>query len=78
MPDTLRAEQSVFDATGGLHAAGLFTADGAVLAVREDIGRHNYELTYERVSDRPGPALFLPKRRHGVRAVVPARPTLEI
>ncbi|AVH24784.1 formate dehydrogenase accessory sulfurtransferase FdhD [Nocardia cyriacigeorgica] len=41
MPDTLRAEQSVFDATGGLHAAGLFTADGAVLAVREDIGRHN-------------------------------------
>ncbi|TLG12387.1 formate dehydrogenase accessory sulfurtransferase FdhD [Nocardia cyriacigeorgica] len=41
LPDTLRAEQSVFDATGGLHAAGLFTADGAVLAVREDIGRHN-------------------------------------
>lgn len=41
LPDTLRAEQSVFDATGGLHAAGLFTADGAMLAVREDIGRHN-------------------------------------
>ncbi|MEV0250987.1 formate dehydrogenase accessory sulfurtransferase FdhD [Nocardia sp. NPDC050712] len=41
MPGTLRAEQAVFDATGGLHAAGLFTADGAVLAVREDIGRHN-------------------------------------
>ncbi|MEU7765520.1 formate dehydrogenase accessory sulfurtransferase FdhD [Nocardia sp. NPDC049190] len=41
MPDTLRGRQSVFDATGGIHAAGLFTADGAALAVREDIGRHN-------------------------------------
>ncbi|WP_327113672.1 formate dehydrogenase accessory sulfurtransferase FdhD [Nocardia sp. NBC_01730] len=41
MPDTLRGRQSVFDATGGLHAAGLFTVDGVALAVREDIGRHN-------------------------------------
>lgn len=41
MPETLRSRQSVFDATGGLHAAGLFTAEGTVLAVREDIGRHN-------------------------------------
>ncbi|MEV0294006.1 formate dehydrogenase accessory sulfurtransferase FdhD [Nocardia sp. NPDC050710] len=41
MPETLRARQSVFEATGGLHAAGLFTADGTALAVREDIGRHN-------------------------------------
>ncbi|MEU7632273.1 formate dehydrogenase accessory sulfurtransferase FdhD [Nocardia sp. NPDC049220] len=41
MPDTLRGRQSVFDATGGIHAAGLFTADGAALTVREDIGRHN-------------------------------------
>ncbi|MGW1742207.1 formate dehydrogenase accessory sulfurtransferase FdhD [Nocardia sp. NPDC001965] len=41
LPDRLRSHQSVFDATGGLHAAGLFTAAGEVLAVREDIGRHN-------------------------------------
>ncbi|MFI6368232.1 formate dehydrogenase accessory sulfurtransferase FdhD [Nocardia sp. NPDC050630] len=41
MPDQLRTHQRVFDATGGLHAAGLFTPDGTALAVREDIGRHN-------------------------------------
>ncbi|MFE9323903.1 formate dehydrogenase accessory sulfurtransferase FdhD [Nocardia sp. NPDC052278] len=41
MPDQLRIRQTVFDATGGLHAAGLFTTDGTALAVREDIGRHN-------------------------------------
>ncbi|GAB3167919.1 formate dehydrogenase accessory sulfurtransferase FdhD [Myceligenerans halotolerans] len=41
LPELLRARQRAFDRTGGLHAAGLFTADGDVLYVREDVGRHN-------------------------------------
>ena len=39
--DILRSGQGVFDRTGGLHAAGLFSATGNVLCVREDVGRHN-------------------------------------
>ena len=41
LPDTLRNAQEIFGATGGLHGAGLFSADGELVMAREDVGRHN-------------------------------------
>jgi FdhD protein len=41
LPDRLRGAQAAFEATGGLHATGLFSGDGELLCVREDVGRHN-------------------------------------
>jgi FdhD protein len=41
LPDRLRQQQRIFDKTGGLHGAGLFDTNGEMIAVREDIGRHN-------------------------------------
>jgi FdhD protein len=41
LPDRLREAQPAFDATGGIHATGLFDATGSLLCLREDVGRHN-------------------------------------
>ena len=41
LPDRLRDGQAAFEATGGLHATGLFSPSGDLLAIREDVGRHN-------------------------------------
>ena len=41
LPDTMRAQQKSFDATGAIHAAGIFDESGTLLRLREDVGRHN-------------------------------------
>lgn len=73
LPDLLRAHQEAFDRTGGLHAAGLYTADGEILAAREDVGRHN---AVDKVIGAVARERPLPLR--GLVLVVSARASFEI
>lgn len=63
LPKALISDQAVFEETGGLHASGLFDVDGKVIAVREDVGRHNAldKLIGGRLMDDA-----LPLARHGI------------
>lgn len=73
LPDVLREQQRVFDRTGGVHAAGLFTASGEPLVVREDVGRHNAvdKVTGARVlaGDPPAEAAMVVSGRAGFELV---------
>jgi FdhD protein len=72
-PDAVRAHQSAFEKTGGLHATGLFEANGELLIVREDVGRHN-------AMDKAIGSLLLAGRfpLEGVFAAVSGRASFEL
>ena len=73
LPDKLRAAQSNFARTGGIHAAGIFNFEGNALIVREDIGRHN---AVDKAIGRAFLDELLPLDRHVL--VVSGRSSLEI
>jgi FdhD protein len=65
LPSTLVEQQRVFEQTGGLHAAGIFTADGTLVCLREDIGRHN---AFDKVIGWAAAEGRLPLRSHVIVA----------
>ncbi len=65
LPGRLREAQAVFSRTGGLHAAGLFTAAGELLCAREDVGRHN---AFDKVIGWAATERRLPLRGHIILA----------
>nr|WP_221634066.1 formate dehydrogenase accessory sulfurtransferase FdhD [Nocardioides luti] len=73
LPEALRERQAVFARTGGVHAAGLFDADGTLLVVREDVGRHNAvdKVTGARVlaAESPAAACLVVSGRAGFELV---------
>jgi len=71
LPARLREAQAIFDQTGGLHAAGLFTHEGKILVVREDVGRHN-------AVDKVIGAQFLVGGETGAILVVSGRASFEL
>ncbi len=73
LPDRMRGAQTLFEATGSLHAAGLFTATGELLCLREDVGRHN---AVDKVVGWAAARELLPL--HGHVLVVSGRSSFEI
>jgi FdhD protein len=73
LPARLRESQAIFDETGGLHAAGIFTPEGKALVVREDVGRHN---AVDKVVGTEFLAGHLPLSRHIL--VVSGRASFEL
>ncbi len=73
LPNALRERQRLFDHTGGVHAAGLADADGNLLVVREDVGRHNAvdKVTGARIlaGDSPAEAALVVSGRAGFELV---------
>jgi FdhD protein len=73
LPEALKARQAIFEQTGGLHASGLFDTTGRIVAVREDVGRHN---ALDKLIGSALTADRLPLAEHGI--VVSGRASFEL